>query len=161
MFSRIQLFPEKKLVGLRRKMSFSKNETFQLWNSFMPRRNEITNNLGSDLFSIQIYKDNYFKSFDPSIEFIKWAAKEVSDFDSIPTGMESLIIETGLYAVFVHRGPASTGPKTFGYIFGTWFPASDYHPDNRPHFEILGEKYKHEDPESEEEIWVPIIHKMM
>jgi len=140
-------------------MSFSKNETFQLWNAFMPRRNELTNNLGSDLFSIQIYKKNYFKSFDPALEFVKWTAKEVSDFDSIPAGMESLVIETGLYAVFLHKGPASTGPKTFDYIFGTWLPASDYHPDNRPHFEILGEKYKHEDPESEEEIWVPIVHK--
>ncbi|HNS11442.1 MAG TPA: GyrI-like domain-containing protein [Bacteroidia bacterium] len=159
MFSRIQLFPEKKLVGIHRKMSFSKNETFQLWNTFMPRRNEIINNLSDDLFSVQIYKDNFFQSFDPSVEFLKWAAKEVADFDSVPEGMETLLIETGLYAVFIHRGQASKGPKTFGYIFGNWFPESDYKPDNRPHFEILGEKYKHEDPESEEEIWIPICPK--
>jgi len=31
--------------------------------------------------------------------------------------------------------------------------------DNRPHFEVLGEKYKNGDPESEEEIWIPVKEK--
>ncbi len=63
---------------------------------------------------------------------------------------------SGLYAVFIHKGDASTAPKTFEYIFGTWLPNSEYLLDNRPHFEILGEKYKNEDPNSEEEVWIPI-----
>ena len=46
--------------------------------------------------------------------------------------------------------------KTFQYIFGTWMPDSGYKWDNRPQFEILGEKYKNNDPSSEEEIWIPI-----
>jgi AraC family transcriptional regulator len=50
-------------------------------------------------------------------------------------------------------------PKTFQYIFGTWLPNSEYVLDNRPHFEILGEKYKNDDPTSEEEIWIPIKAK--
>jgi AraC family transcriptional regulator len=33
---------------------------------------------------------------------------------------------------------------------------SKYLLDNRPHFETLGEKYKNEDPSSEEEVWIPI-----
>jgi AraC family transcriptional regulator len=59
----------------------------------------------------------------------------------------------------LHKGAASDGPKTFQYIFGTWLPDSEYLIDNRPHFEILGEKYKNEDPTSEEEIWIPIKPK--
>jgi AraC family transcriptional regulator len=31
--------------------------------------------------------------------------------------------------------------------------------DNRPHFEILGEKYKQGSPDSEEEIWIPVKEK--
>jgi predicted transcriptional regulator YdeE len=31
--------------------------------------------------------------------------------------------------------------------------------DNRPHFEVLGDKYKNNDPSSEEEIWIPIRKK--
>jgi AraC family transcriptional regulator len=70
--------------------------------------------------------------------------------------MESFLLTGGLYAVFIHKGSASAGPKTFQYIFGTWIPNSIYDVDNRPHFEILGNKYKNEDPDSEEEVWIPI-----
>jgi AraC family transcriptional regulator len=35
-------------------------------------------------------------------------------------------------------------------------PASEYVVDNRPHFEILGAQYKNNEPDSEEEIWIPI-----
>jgi len=38
------------------------------------------------------------------------------------------------------------------YIFSDWLPKSDYELDEKPHFEILGEKYKNDDPNSEEEI---------
>jgi AraC family transcriptional regulator len=31
--------------------------------------------------------------------------------------------------------------------------------DDRPHFEVLGEKYKNNDPTSEKEIWIPILPK--
>jgi AraC family transcriptional regulator len=70
--------------------------------------------------------------------------------------MESFILTGGLYAVFIHKGAASEGKRTFSYIFGPWLPASEYSIDDRPHFEILGKKYKNEDPCSEEEIWIPI-----
>jgi len=70
--------------------------------------------------------------------------------------METFTIPAGMYAVFLYKGtPAEFGP-TFNYIFNTWLPGSAYEADDRPHFEVLGEKYKNNDPESEEEIWVPI-----
>ncbi len=53
-------------------------------------------------------------------------------------------------------GPASKGPETYRNIFETWLPASGYVLDNRPHFAVMGEKYRNEDPDSEEEIWIPI-----
>ncbi len=92
-------------------------------------------------------------------EFEKWAAIEVADHNSIPEGMDSFSLESGLYAVFIHKGAASKGPETFQYIFGNWLPGSSYELDKRPHFEILGEKYKNDDPESEEEIWIPVKKK--
>jgi AraC family transcriptional regulator len=38
-------------------------------------------------------------------------------------------------------------------------PNSDYVLDNKTHFEILGDKYRNNDPESEEEIWIPVQPK--
>ena len=146
----------KRLIGERMKMSLSANKTGELWQSFMKTRKEIKHSIGNDLYSMQVYEPTYFADFNPDAEFEKWAATEVSDFDEIPYKFESFILPDGLYAVFLHKGAASTGPKTFQYIFETWLPDSGYVLDNRPHFEVLGEKYKNEDPASEEEIWIPV-----
>jgi len=154
---RIEIIAEKKIIGKRIRTSLSNNKTFELWHSFMPRRMEIKNRVTTDLLSISVYdKFMDFENFNPHAEFEKWAAAEVTDFDTVPDGMESFTLESGLYAVFIHKGAASDGPKTFQYIFGTWLPNSEYIIDTRPHFEILGSKYKNNDPDSEEEIWVPV-----
>jgi AraC family transcriptional regulator len=157
---RIETLTEKKLIGKRLTMTFADNKTTELWKGFMPRRKEIRNNLASELISMQVYDKSFdFDNFDPNTAFEKWAAIEVTDFDTVPDEMEIHTLPGGLYAVFLHIGSASSGHKTFQYIFGTWLPNSAYSLDNRPHFEILGEKYKNEDPSSEEEIWIPIKPK--
>lgn len=138
------------------RMSLAKNTTDELWRSFMIQRKEITNAVGTNLYSLQLLDTDYFSNFNPGREFEKWAATEVSNFDSIPPGMESFELPGGLYAVFLHKGPASAGSRSFQYIFTSWLPTSGYTVDNRPHFELLGEKYKNESPDSEEEIWIPV-----
>ena len=153
---RLETLPEKKLLGKRLRMSFADNRTAELWRSFMPRRKEIGSVVGSELFSVQTYDVSVSQGFRPDTLFEKWAAVEVSTFENIPEGMEPFVLPGGLYAVFAYRGSASdTG--IFRYIFETWLPASDYRLDNRPHFEILGEKYKGNDPDSEEDIYIPIV----
>jgi len=153
---RIETLTEKMLVGKRMTMSFANNRTGELWRSFMPRRKEIQNNISSELYSMQIYTPLFFDNFNPNKEFEKWATMEVADFNTVPHDMECFTLTGGLYAVFLYKGAASAGAETFQYILGTWLPNSEYMLDNRPHFEILGEKYKNEDPSSEEEIWIPI-----
>jgi len=125
----------------------------------MPGRKGIHNTAGTDLYSIEVYSPSYWDKFSPDREFEKWAAVEVTDFGSIPDDMEAIVLPEGLYAVFIHKGPASAGPQTYGYIFGTWLPGSGFVLDNRPHFALMGSKYKNDDPDSEEEIWIPIKPK--
>ena len=91
-------------------------------------------------------------------KFEKWAAIEVSNFDNVPDEMETYTLESGLYAVFNYKG-LNTDNRIFIYIFGTWLPNSDYLIDGRPHFEVLGDKYRNGDSSSEEEIWIPIKPK--
>lgn len=102
-----------------------------------------------------IYSPTHFADFQPTNQFERWAAIEVSDYDQVPDGMETFDLPGGLYAVFDYKG-SNSDPTIFQYIFGTWFPGSRYQLDDRPHFEVLGAKYKNNDPESEEEIWIPI-----
>jgi len=159
MEANIKFLTVKKLTGIRLKMSFSDNRTGELWRSFMQRRNEIRNNTGADLFSMQIYDHGFFDNFNPSAMFEKWAAVEVSNFDYIPAGMETFILYGGFYAVFNYHGSAAGGEETFRYIFEKWLPESPFLIDDRPHFELLGEKYRNNNPDSEEEIWIPIKPK--
>lgn len=153
---RIEILPEKKFVGKRINMSFSNNKTRELWRSFMPVRREIKNIIGMELYSIEVYEPLYFNNYNPEKEFDKWATVEVTDFEKVPDDMDTLILPRGLYAVFIHKGAAGKGPETYQYIFGTWLPASDFQLDDRPHFAVMGEKYKNDDPDSEEEVWIPV-----
>jgi AraC family transcriptional regulator len=156
---RIELLAEKKLVGKHLCMSLANNRTGELWRSFMMERNEIRNAVGTDLYSMQVHDPAYFQNFDVANPFEKWATTEVSDFDAIPPGMESFLLPAGMYAVFHYKGLPEEGAKAFQYIFTTWLPQSGYVLDNRPHFELLGEKYKNGSADSEEEIWIPVKNK--
>lgn len=156
---RLETLAEKKLVGNRIEMSFSEDKTYQLWRNFMSRRREIKNKVSSILYSVEVYAPQFFDNFKPNAKFTKWATIEVADFDKVPDNMETLTLPIGLYAVILHRGPASEGPRTYQYIFGNWLPNSDFLIDSRPHFAVMGDKYKKDDPGSEEELWIPIKHK--
>ena len=161
MQARIEMLYEKKLIGKSIIMSLANNKTGELWKWFMMRRNQINNALGSDLYSMQIYnKSLNFKEFNQNTEFEKWAAIEVTNLNTVPDEMESYTLVGGLYAVFIHKGSSSKFQKTFQYIFGQWLPSSEYDLDNRPHFEVLGEKYKNNEEDSEEEVWIPIRPKI-
>lgn len=157
---RIEILPEKKVVGIRLNMSLAKDQTRALWMSFSPRKKEIKNLMGSELLSIEIYSNpDFFINFSPEKEFEKWAALEVQSFEGVPIGMETLVIPEGLYAVFHYKGKPSEAKGTFQHIYGIWLPNSEYDLDQRPHFALMGDKYKGEDPESEEEFWIPIRNK--
>lgn len=151
---RIEVLSEKKLIGKWLRMSLANNKTGELWRSFMPRRKEIQNHVTSDLISMQVY-DQPVELGNLAQEFEKWAVVEVADFATVPDGMATFTLPGGLYAVFDYKG-LSTDSQIFAYIFGTWLPNAAYRLDNRPHFEVLGSKYKNGDPNSEEEIWIPI-----
>ena len=156
---RIETIPSKILIGKRLTMSFAHNRTFELFSSFMPRRKEIENRVGEDIYCVQQYPPiQSYNDFKPDLEFEKWAAVEVFSTDNIPEGMERHQLTGGLYAVFLHQGP-TTDLSTFEFAFKTWLPNSNYILDQREHFEILGSKYKNNSPHSEEEIWIPVIQK--
>lgn len=155
---RIESLKEKKLIGHKLRMSLTNNKTGQLWEQFGPKIKEVQNRVSDDKISMQVYDPLYYQNFNPNNEFEKWAVVEVDNFSNMPIGMKSFTLKGGQYAVFDYTG-SSNDNSIFQYIFWTWLPNSPYLIDDRPHFEVLGEKYKNNDPNSEEEIWIPIINK--
>lgn len=155
---RIEVLNPKKLVGSHLKMNLVQNKTAQLWGQFSPQIKEVINRVSRDKISMQIYPPSYFEKFSVENEFEKWAVVEVRDFDHISKKLETFTLKKGLYAVFKYKGSSSDN-SIYQYIYGEWIQKSPYILDNRPHFEILGEKYANNDPNSEEEIWIPIQDK--
>lgn len=151
----IEILAEKKLIGSKCSMSFENYNITELWKNFMPRRKEIKSAISPKLISMAIYKPSHFIDFKPANEFEKWATVEVINFENVPDDLETFILPGGLYAVFKYKG-LNTDNSIYHFIFNSWLPTSGYALDDRPHFEILGEKYKNNDPSSEELICIPI-----
>src|SRR5688572_252609 len=138
MFLRTELSREMKIVGIRHTLSFVDNTTPQLFRSFMPRQNEVSNRTSSDVLCVQIYPPGFFQKFNPNRPFEKWAAVEVSEVENIPADMETMIVPAGLYAVFLFKGTMANANAFFQNVYANWFPASGYVVDARPHFDVLG-----------------------
>ncbi|MFN4892319.1 MAG: GyrI-like domain-containing protein [Bacteroidota bacterium] len=159
MTPRIETIPEKKFIGMRMSLSYADYRIGELWSSFMPRRKEIKNPVSTDLFGITIYRPAHFEYFNPANTFEKWAAVEVTNDEQVPLGLETLAFKGGHYAIFTYVGPNTGIAAFYQYIFTEWLPNSAYMLDDRPHVEVLGHKYKNNDPASEEDIWIPILPK--
>ncbi len=157
---RIETVPEKKFIGLKQEMSIVENSTSLLWKGFMPRLNEIQNRVGIELYSIEIFPDSYFDKFRPETRFEKWAAVEVMETGSLPEGFDSITSPKGLHAIFQYKGLPSSAPVVLKYIFRDWLPKSGYELDRRPHLWVMGAKYKNDDPNSEEELYIPLTEKI-
>jgi AraC family transcriptional regulator len=152
----IKILPEQRIIGIKISMSLDDNKTGHLWQNFMSVRKSIADPVSDELLSVEIYPPDYFKNFSHANTFEKWAAVPVKDFSYIPEKMSSLVIPEGLYAVFHYKGRSSQAGPIFKQIFSEWLPSSVYLSDDRPHFEVMGKNYRNEDPESEEDFYIPL-----
>ena len=121
-----------------------------LWKRFMPNKKEIKNLINDELIALQVYSD--FNDFNKPFDI--WACVEVLDMDEIPEIMTSFIIPQGDYAIFKHKGMDASA--TYQKIMTEWLPTSGYKIDNRPHFQVMGAKYKNGSEDSEEDFYVPV-----
>ena len=143
--------PEKKVIGIKSTMKHGEFENIiALWKRFMPNRKAIKSVVNEDLIAMQNYSD--FNNFASSFEI--WACVEVKDNDTVPQGMETFTIPKGEYAIFLHKGMDASA--TYQNIMTDWLPSSGYAIDDRPHFQVMGEKYKNGSADSEEDFYVPI-----
>jgi AraC family transcriptional regulator len=146
------------LVGMNDDMSIVDDTTFDLWHAFMPNKKHIKNVVGKELFSLQVFTDDVtFYNFTEHTVFTKWACVEVESLEDVPENMDVLMFEGGMYLVEEHCGPSYEVKKTYSRIFKDIIPFSNFSVDKRPHFELLGENYLGRDPNSKEDIWIPIV----
>lgn len=152
---RFETLAPKILVGQQQTMSLVKNTTGALFSAFMPRRKEIANLTDQFVYDLRVYPPGYFTAFSPANPFVKWVLVEVDEVGKQPAGMEVFHLLGGEFAVF-RAADGRTDPNVFQYIFGQWMPNSNYVLDDRPHFERLDPKGIKNNPEADEEYWIPI-----
>jgi AraC family transcriptional regulator len=146
------------LIGISDQMSLAEDSTVDLWRAFMPNRKFIKNTVGNDVMNLHIYPESVsFFSFTERTVFTKWACVEVSEVKDIPSGMDVLMLEGGTYLVEEHHGSSADIKNTYERIFRDIIPHANFSVDQRPHFEVLGENYLGQDPNSKEDIWIPIV----
>lgn len=80
---------------------------------------------------------------------------EVGSVEEIPVGRRHTT--SGRFVCrFLYKDDARDATTVFQYILGRWLVNSEYELDVRLHFEVLGDRYKKDDPDSEEQIWIPV-----
>ncbi|KJD35967.1 hypothetical protein PW52_08160 [Tamlana sedimentorum] len=156
----IVTIPETLLVGMHTNMSLTENKTFNLFSAFMPQLSRINNIISPDVYEVIIYGEEYFQNFNPNTTFTKWASVAVENLENTPKNMDTLKLKTGNYAKFIYKGLPQDIGNFMGLIFENWLPHSEYILDDRPHFNVLGDSYKPNHPESEEVIFIPIKPKI-
>ena len=143
------------IVGMQIRSSLKNNEVPQLWMKFSPHENEIQHVINpSNFWGISF---DYEQKKDDT-EFSYLAGKEVTSKEDIPDGMTFIEIPAHTYAVFTHKGSLDYLTKTYNYIYGIWLPKSNYkYNESTPELELYDERFQFGLPDSEMDIYVPII----
>ena len=137
------------VVGMRISTTPMSPEIPALWPRFVDRMPEI-----EPILEPQVsYGVMQMGPGEPeSLDYL--AAVSVPSAVSVPEGMSRQTLPAGPYAVF--EFPLSDIGSAFGYIFGTWLPASGFVQAESPLFERYNENFDPGNPKSLVEAYIPV-----
>ena len=121
-----------------------------LWNSFLPRLNEIHFRIPNMCYGIvqqTAEKTDLLEYF---------AVVEVSQINDIPKGMVSIELPETQYAKFTHQGLVKDIDNTVNYIYSSWLLNSEYSHTYAADLEFYGEKFDQFSSQSEMHYAIPI-----
>ncbi len=129
--------PSMQLVGLRTQfysVDSEKNNIADklpaLWAEFLERIGEIKHTTSSTCYGV-------VKQTDKNSDLLEYyAVIQVSDISSIPSGMESIKIESSIYAKFTHQGDMKNLNDTINYIYSSWLLKSGQQHTSAPDLEV-------------------------
>ncbi|MCP4404395.1 MAG: GyrI-like domain-containing protein [bacterium] len=147
------------VVGMSSLINSQCNLIPKLWIRFMPRGQEIEHiSMQKVAFGVSFGMEMLSAEGEPpKYEFMHLVGYPVDSTEDIPEGMSYKQISAHKCAKFTHKGPISTLSKTYDDIFMQWLPMSgeEYDPSIGD-LEWYDERFKHEEEDSEFDIYVPI-----
>jgi AraC family transcriptional regulator len=140
-------------IGVDTSVQDSSKDCPKAWKAFMERYKEIGGSAGG--------MKNYGVCINPNEKqctFRYIAASEVSEFGSIPKGMEKIEIPAESYFIFVHRGKLEKLGETYWAIMQE-IPKTKKKQKEEFWVEFYDKRWKGDREESEFEIWIPVEKK--
>jgi AraC family transcriptional regulator len=126
---------------------------------FMPRGKEVQHvSMEKTAFGVSFEMEMLSAEGEaPEYEFMHLVGYPVSSAEDVPEGMSCKQVPAHKYAKFTHKGPISTLGNTYNEIFMQWMSSSGekYDPSGCD-LEWYDERFKHEEKDSEFDIYVPI-----
>lgn len=92
------------------------------------------------------------RSRDDELEYM--AGVRLDRIDALPAGATTWEVPAARYARFTHRGPIARLCETLGYVYGTWFPRSEYEPLFAMELEHYDDRFKLDAEDSELDCYV-------
>jgi len=121
-----------------------------LWSEFIPRIDDIKDRVPDMAYGII----QQTKQKTDLLEY--YAVVEVTQTNTLPTGMVSLEIPKSKYAKFTHKGNVANINNTVNYIYSSWLLQSNKWHTYAPDIEIYGSEYIPDSDESVIHYAIPI-----
>ncbi|MDQ8203056.1 AraC family transcriptional regulator [Pelagicoccus sp. SDUM812003] len=113
----------------------------QLWDDFAQRIGELPNAEAGANYGLGDVPEAHGLERTHPDELLYLAAARVDSDVEPPEGMTRWRSPGGSFAKFEHHGTSSTIGDTMAYIYGEWFPQSDYDGSEGPDFVRIDHRY--------------------
>lgn len=144
--------PAFSLVGVLARSQPGDQKIMQTWEDLMAQMERIPNPIESNICYGAMH------NFDMQTnQFDYVAGVQTPSQSSAPDGMVRWEIPEQLYAVFPTTLPAIS--QTFGDIYGSWMATSGYTRTDGPEFELYGDDFDPNNPDSTVYIYIPVKEK--
>ena len=126
-----------------------------LWKNIYPRLKNHPNRCDDKLYGLA-----YSEGYGIDAETMKYFASVcISQSSGVVGEFSESSLPGGWYAKFEKRGLADKTSSIVNYIYGVWFPSSQYERGEGPDFELFDKGYSLSDPNSLSYFLVPIKDK--
>lgn len=148
------------VMGMRFKTTVKDNKSIVMWEQFNKELMDL-NTICSSSCRYEIFEVGdscSADSFNNESYCSIFTGIEIPDVFAIPSGMQMKTLCGGRYAKFIHTGTVTTLPQTYRYIWGTWFPRSNFKIAGYDDFECYTERFLGAyNEDSQIDIYFPII----
>lgn len=148
--------PEVSLMGLRFRATVGGMEMVPMWQKFASQiPAELLSNNRYGVFEAENACSS--EAFHTDSTAAAFVGVEIPENYPVPRQMQEKKLCGGDYARFIHKGTVDTLIQTYHYIWGVWFPKSEYDLADREDFECYTGRFLGADDErSEIDIYFPI-----